>query len=231
MVPQNDNQLAELKLCEIRLLRDLKGDKADAFEKICHALRPRLLKIAIRITRNHEDAEDALQDSLMRAYIHIDEFRGNSAFSTWLIRIVMNSALMIKRKNRNARQVSIEDFNRPGDPGLHLKIPDRSPNPEQSLVQNERTRILREAIRKLRPRTRSVVEVAQFQDLPINETAMVLNISTAAAKGRFFHARAQLRKSLPLRAIALPPTEVPNVFAPRLVTDSRQGERSGFSQH
>jgi DNA-directed RNA polymerase specialized sigma24 family protein len=78
------------------------------------------------------------------------------------------SALMINRKNRNARQVSTEDLNGPGDPGLHFQIPDRSPNPEQAFVQRERTRILHGAIRKLRPRVRAVVEVAQFHDLPID---------------------------------------------------------------
>ena len=103
LAPQNENQLANLKVCAAHLPRDAKGGKAETFEKVCQALRPRLLKTAIRITRNREDAEDAVQDSLM-SYLHIEQFQGNSAFSTWLTRIVMNSALMIKRKNRNARQ-------------------------------------------------------------------------------------------------------------------------------
>ena len=98
LAPQNENQLANLKVCEAQLPRDAKGGKAETFEKVCQALRPRLLKTAIRITRNRQDAEDAVQDSLMRAYLHIEEFQGNSAFSTWLTRIVMNSALMINRK-------------------------------------------------------------------------------------------------------------------------------------
>jgi RNA polymerase sigma-70 factor (ECF subfamily) len=195
LAPEDENQLANVELCEARLLRDVNGRKAEAFEKASQALRPRLLKIALRITRNREDAEDAVQDSLMRAYLHIEQFQGNSAFSTWLTRILMNSALMIIRKNRNVRQESAKDFNRPGDPELNLEIPDRSPNPEQTFVQRERTRILRGAIRKLRPRMRAVVEIAQFHDLPIKETAKVLDISVAAAKGRWFHARAQLRKS------------------------------------
>jgi RNA polymerase sigma-70 factor (ECF subfamily) len=205
--PKNENQLADRKLREARHLRDAKRRNTEAFEKACQALRPRLLRIAIRITRNREDAEDAVQDALMRAYLHIEEFQGKSAFSTWLTRIVMNSALMINRRTRHARQVSIEDLNRPGDAGSHFHIPDRSPNPEQTFVQRERTRILHRAIRKLRPRIRAVVEVAQFHDLPVKETANVLDISVSAAKGRFFHARAQLRKSLALRAIARTRTE------------------------
>jgi RNA polymerase sigma-70 factor (ECF subfamily) len=204
---QTESQFANLKVAEARLLRDSKRGKAEAFQTVCETLRPRLLKIALRITRNREDAEDAVQDSLMRAYMHIDGFQGNSAFSTWLTRILMNSALMINRKNRNARQVSTEELNRPGELGSQFQIPDHSPNPEQTFVQRERTRILHGAIRKLRPRMRAVVEVAQFHDLPIKETAKVLDISVAAAKGRFFHARSALRKSLALRAIARTKTE------------------------
>jgi RNA polymerase sigma-70 factor (ECF subfamily) len=204
---QTESQFANLKVAEARLLRDSKRGTAEAFQTVCETLRPRLLKIALRITRNREDAEDAVQDSLMRAYMHIDGFQGNSAFSTWLTRILMNSALMINRKNRNARQVSTEDLNGPGELGSQFQIPDHSPNPEQTFVQRERTRILHGAIRKLRPRMRAVVEVAQFHDLPIKETAKVLDISVAAAKGRFFHARSALRKSLALRAIARTKTE------------------------
>jgi RNA polymerase sigma-70 factor (ECF subfamily) len=204
---ETESQLANLKVAEERVLRDSKRGKAEAFQTACETLRPRLLKIALRITRNREDAEDAVQDSLLRAYMHIDDFQGNSAFSTWLTRILMNSALMINRKNRNARQVSTEELNRPGEPGLQFQIPDHSPNPEQTFVQRERTRILLGAIRKLRPRIRAVVEVAQLHDLPVKETAKVLDISVAAAKGRFFHARSALRKSLALRAIARTRTE------------------------
>jgi RNA polymerase sigma-70 factor (ECF subfamily) len=201
-VPPSKNQLANLKLCEAPLLRDAKRGIAEVFENVCEALRPRLLKIALRITRNRADAEDAVQDALMRAYLHIQEFQGNSAFSTWLTRIVMNSALMINRRNRSARQVSTEVLNRPSDPGLQFQIPDRSPNPEQIFVQRERTRILKGAIRKLRPRMRAVVEVAHFRDLPLKEIAKSLDISVAATKGRLFHARARLRESSALRAIA-----------------------------
>jgi RNA polymerase sigma factor (sigma-70 family) len=176
-VRENENHLFDLELSDARLLREAKRGKAESFEveKVFQALRPRLLKIATHITGNHEDAEDAVQDSLMRAYLHIEQFEGNSTFSTWLTRILMNSALMINRKNRNARQVSVESLNRPGDPGLHFQIPDPLPNPEQTVVHRERTRILHGAIRKLRPHLRAVVETAQFHDLPMKEAAKVLD--------------------------------------------------------
>jgi RNA polymerase sigma factor (sigma-70 family) len=202
--PQNETQLANLKLGEAPLVRDAQHGRAEAFEMVCQALRPRLLWTALRITRNREDAEDAVQDALMRAYRHIEDFQGNSAFSTWLTSIVMNSALMINRSNRKAHQMSTEDLSQPGEPRFALQVPDPSPNPEQTFVQRERSRILHGAIRKLRPHVRAVVEVAQFHDLPIKEIAKALDISVAATKGRLLHARAKLRKSSALRAIARP---------------------------
>jgi RNA polymerase sigma-70 factor, ECF subfamily len=202
VAPEKEDRPAIPKFSEERLLADAKHGKPEAFEALCHPLMPRLQKIAIRITQNREDAEDAVQDSLMRAYTHIKNFQETCRFSTWLTRIVMNSALMIRRKNRNVRQLSSETLGRNGEFALPLEIPDHSPNPEQRCVENERRRILRRAVGKLRPRMRAVIEVAQFQELPIKETAKVLDISVAAAKGRFFHARAALRKSVALRAVA-----------------------------
>jgi RNA polymerase sigma-70 factor, ECF subfamily len=218
--PQNENQIANLRLSEAWLLPDAKSGEAEAFEGVCEALRPRLLKIALRITRNREDAEDAVQDSLMRAYLHIEDFQGNCTLSTWLTRIVMNSALMINRRNRTARHVSTEALSRPGEPRLDFQIPDRTPNPEQSYLQSERTRILHGAIRKLRPRMRAVLEMAQLRDLPAKEIAKLLGISAVAAKSRLVHARATLRKSFALRAIAHTRTEPRHEFAPGVYRSS-----------
>jgi RNA polymerase sigma-70 factor, ECF subfamily len=204
---ENEYCPAIQKFSEERLLVAAKLGKPEAFEALCETLMPRLQKVALRITQNREDAEDAVQDSLMRAYIHIKNFQENSTFSTWLTRIVMNSALMIRRKNRNVRQLFSDAPDRNGEFTLPLQIPDHSPNPEQRCVENERRRILRRAVSKLRPRIRAVVEVAQFQELPIKETAKVLDISVAAAKGRFFHARAALRRSRALRSIVQARTE------------------------
>jgi RNA polymerase sigma-70 factor, ECF subfamily len=201
------SQPANHTISEARLLRDAKRGEPGAFEALCQPLRPRLLKIALRITRNREDAEDAVQDSMMRAFVHLNDFHGNSSFSTWLTRIAMNSALMINRKNRSARQISADELPPAGEPGLHFQIPDRAPNPEQTYVQRERRTILHRAIRRLRPRMRAVIEMGQFQELPIKETAKILDISVAAAKGRFFHARAALRKSVALRAAVQARTE------------------------
>src|SRR5215471_7344451 len=87
------------RLPESCLVEEARHGTAGSFEALCAPYRKRLLQTGFTITGNREDAEDAVQDSLMRAFLGINDFRGVSSFSTWLTRIVINSALMIRRKN------------------------------------------------------------------------------------------------------------------------------------
>lgn len=164
--------------------------------------RTQLYRRAYSILRNREDAEDAVQDCWLRALTNLRSFGGRSSFSTWLTRIVINSALMILRKKRNSREFSFDTLDDSGKMSVVCQLPSDSPNPEESLNEDEEKRILDQAICGLRPRIRQVVELGQLQDLSTRETALALGISTAAAKGRMFHARAALRKSTALRCIA-----------------------------
>ena len=124
---------------EAHLLEEAKRGRAQAFEKLCEGNTAQLFKTALRVTRNPQDAEDAVQDSLMRAFANIKDFQGRSSFSTWLTRIVINSALMIRRKNANAREVSTDEPRSSGEEAsLPLQIPDPAPNPEQNYVERER---------------------------------------------------------------------------------------------
>jgi RNA polymerase sigma factor (sigma-70 family) len=193
---------------EAKLLAAAKRGDSEAFAALCEGHTTRLYQTAFHIVRNSEDAEDALQDSLMRAFVHVKNFHGRSSFSTWLTRILINSALMIRRKNRNSRQISVDEQSEYGAEAQPVfQIADGSLNPEQRYMESERTRVLRRAVKRLRPRLRAVLEIGQLQELSMKETARVLDISVAAAKGRFFHARAQLRRSAALRTIAKARTE------------------------
>ena len=151
-----------------------------SFDLLCAPHGTRLLKTAFRITRNKEDAEDAVQDSLMRAFMWINEFRGASSFSTWLTRIVINSALMIRRKTQNAHYLSLDSESELTG-HLNFEIKDSAPNPERILLTQERRRTLRKAISSLRPRVRAVLELGPLRESSMKETANVLKISIAAA--------------------------------------------------
>jgi RNA polymerase sigma factor (sigma-70 family) len=174
----------------------------NAFEQLYEQSAPRVSKTLYRITRNREDAEDALQEAFLNAYVHAKDFNGRSSFATWFTRIAINSALMIVRKKRAHPEHSIDDDG--GDAGAAPKtwiVSDTAANPERLYAQMECEGILKAAVGDLRPTIRKAVEVGQLQDRSMRETAEALGISVAAAKARLFHARAALRKSRRLRSM------------------------------
>jgi RNA polymerase sigma factor (sigma-70 family) len=178
--------------------------QSGAFAELCERYIQQLRRTAHRITRCHEDAEDAVQDALMSAFVHLRDFDGRSTFSTWLTRIAINSALMILRKKRNSVLVSMDDTENRGVLWVTHQTVDRAPNPERHYAQREREKLLNKAIRRLRPTLREVVEIQQRQDGSMRETADTIGISVTAAKARLFHAKAALRKSSVLRLMHQP---------------------------
>lgn len=152
-------------------------------------------RAALRVTRNQQDAEDALQTALMTAFTHIDTFEGRAQFSTWLTRITINASLMILRARR--RYCDMETLSSDGAPLCDVsQIIDPSMDAESALVQEQRSNELRRAVARLRPELRRVVEVQQANDLSIKETAELSNLSVAATKARMLRARRSLRKLL-----------------------------------
>jgi RNA polymerase sigma factor (sigma-70 family) len=177
------------------------GDRA-AFDELLQPLAKRTFQIVYRITRNREDAQDALQDSFLRALRHIEAFESRSSFSSWFTSIAINSALMILRKRRNSSEIPVDGSGNSDAIDRHWEAADRAPNPEKHCLQKERERILRRAIRALRPSLRGVVAMQQLQEHSMKETARMIGITVAAAKARLFHARVELRKDSALKTIA-----------------------------
>ena len=180
---------------EDRLVEAARRGHHTAFATLCERYGQQLLRAAHRITRSPEDAEDAVQDALMRAFIHVGEFDGRSSFSTWLTRIAINSSLMILRKKRTLLETAIESTDESGVDKRRYEIADGAPNPERHYAQHEEKKLLRIAIGNLRPKLRDVVRTQQLEERSMRETAKLMGISIAAAKGRLFHAKAALRRS------------------------------------
>jgi RNA polymerase sigma factor (sigma-70 family) len=177
------------------LVEAAKRGHSTAFDTLSERYRQQLFCVARRITRSSEDAEDAVQDTLLRAFVHMGDFDGRSKLGTWLTRIAINSALMILRKKRASREIASDCNDDFCADGLH-EITDHQPNPEKRYAQNEEESMLRKAIRRLRPTLRVVVQIQQLQERSMQETAEAIGISLAAAKGRLFHARNALRRSI-----------------------------------
>jgi len=187
---------------ELTLIQRAIAGDAMAQEQLFKDHSAKLYRTAFAVLRNKEDAEDALQDCWLSVCTNLKSFEGRSSFYTWLTRILINSSLMILRKKRNIREVSMDAMEETETGSSMHQFPDGSPNPEQCFVECERKNFLDEAIRGLRPRVRDVVQIVQLQELSLKETAQGLGISVTAAKARLFHARAALRKSPALKALA-----------------------------
>lgn len=178
-----------------RLLSTARRGNSSAFGELCKRHEKRIFHVALRITRNHEDAEDALQECFLNALVHLKDFDGRSQFTTWLTRIAINAALMKIRRNRSSRETPLLTANEFGDERECIHLIDGYLNPEESYAERERAKILRSLVSTLRPRIRTAIEIRHLQDCSLKETSDRLGISQAATKGRLFHARAALRKS------------------------------------
>src|SRR6266851_3728709 len=171
------------------------GD-ARAFELLVQRHERKIFSLAQRMTRNREDAEDVVQQSFQKAFIHLKKFEGESLFSTWLTRIAINEALMLLRRRRGTHEVPIAESNTEDETALPLDIPDAGPNPEDSCLQREQEQILSAAVNELTPGMRKAIELRELGELSTGETAKIMGLSVGAVKARVFHGRRKLRKTL-----------------------------------
>jgi RNA polymerase sigma-70 factor (ECF subfamily) len=184
---------------------------ANAFAELRARHSSKILRTTYRITRNWEDAEDALQDAFLKAFLHLNRFEGRSSFSSWVTRIAINTSLMIMRKKRAHRELSIDVCDNDCESYDRWEPLDLREDPERRYARHERAELLRGAIRRLRPALRTAVELQQAQEYSMQELADSLGISLAATKSRLLRARSSMRTLL---------------HAKNLKSNQSEGERS-----
>jgi len=181
---------------DLDLVHATQNGDVSAFEQLVKRYDRKLLRIAQHVTHNLEDAQDVVQEAFLKAFQHLDQFRGESKFSTWLIRITINQSFMKLRKQGTVREVSLDrDFEADEDM-LPMEVVDWAPNPEQLYGSSELRDILVKALRELRSSLRPVFVLRDIEGLSIEQTAEVLNLSRATVKARLWRARLQLRERL-----------------------------------
>ena len=181
-----------------KLMHAAKAGCETAFAELQRAYAHRLYKRILSITRNHEDAEDALQDTFMHAYLGLPSFEGRSTLSTWLTRIAINSALMSIRKRRSRPEVALEGPSVPENDNAFFEIRDHRMNPEQLCDQNQRCEIIRRAIHTLDPKLRTPIFMRMSKEKSLKEIARELDVTVASAKSTLHRARKRLARSHPL---------------------------------
>ena len=177
------------------LVTAAKAGDAAAFDELVNRYEKKIFRLTMNITRNREDAEDAMQDAFMKAFSHLDRFQEDSRFYTWLVRIAANEALMRLRKRR-PNQFSLDEPIESDDDFIPQQIEDWGPSPEQRFAQTEMRDILRGVIEELAPDFRVVFLLRDVEGLSTEETAETVGISEAAVKSRLLRARLKLRQKL-----------------------------------
>lgn len=157
----------------------------------------RLYRIARGILRDDTEAEDVVQEGYLKAFLHLDEFRGDAAIGTWLCRIVMNEALeRLRRKRPMVDWDTMEKQQGSGAEIIKLPIDQSRPDPERSTAQRQIQRLLERAIDELPEEFRIVLIARAIEDMTVEETATLLKIRPETVKTRLHRARHRLRTSL-----------------------------------
>jgi len=174
------------------LVAQARAGSGVAFAEIESLYSRRLYQRIFSITRNREDAEDALQDTFLRAYVALGSFEGRSQFASWLTRIAINSALMTLRKRRTRAEVFFDLASEPEEYSQMFDVCDSALNPEQVCEQRQRCYRALRAVRKLHPKLRTPLAIWMKQECSIKEVACALDLSVAAVKARLHRARKRL---------------------------------------
>lgn len=168
---------------------------AAAFAEIHSIYSGRLYRTILSIAKNPQDAEEALQETLLRAYLAIKRFEGKSQIYTWLTRIAVNTTLMVLRKQRIRPEVLFDP--QPDDrcESFTFEVKDSALNPEELCVLHQRQLKTLRALHRLRPFLREPIRMQIMHGWSISEISRELNVSVAAVKSRLYRARQQLSTS------------------------------------
>lgn len=189
--------MAKKKLSEdLMLIQKIRKGDQIAFEQLIEKYETKVFHLAMRFTKNEEDAEEVLQDVFMTLHRKLELFQGKSAFSSWLYRIVVNAAFMKLRKRRQQPAVLLEDL----APHTREKALDGEfyqENHVEKFTQNEEIKsVLLSAVNRLPEQYRSVFVMRDVNGFSNQETSEVLGLSVPAIKSRLHRSRLMLRKKL-----------------------------------
>jgi RNA polymerase sigma-70 factor (ECF subfamily) len=188
--------MKEQKITDVGLVNQFKKGDLTAFEEIISRYEAKVMNLALRFTRNQEDAEEVMQDVFTTVYRKIDGFRGQSAFSSWLYRIVVNAAFMKLRKKKQSQTISMEDL----APAVKQYCMERDhaahTHSHGVAVTRELQEVLQKAIDRLPDQYRAVFVLRDVDGLSNQETGEILDLSIPAVKSRLHRSRIMLRKKL-----------------------------------
>ena len=200
--PRNQSVEQAIAAREVRMTTAPRMGSTMAFDELPKEYSSRLFRTIYRITKNWEDAEDALQDAFLRAYLARHCFEGRSSVYSWLTRIAINSALMVLRRRRSRPEALLICSFEKGDGASPPDLKDSSSNPEQVCDLRERRDYVLRAIRNLESPLRAPIEAQVAEGYSVKQVADTLNITVAAAKARLYRARVRLLERASVHSVS-----------------------------
>jgi RNA polymerase sigma-70 factor (ECF subfamily) len=180
---------------------------SDAQEQIFARHTNTLRRISFGILRNREDAEDAVQDGLCKAYTRLGSFEGRSSFRTWLTRIVINSALMIRRRKNARPEASLDEIFRDAAERPRYEIIDAGPSPEEFCAASEIRALVEKQLRQLPSTLQTALQLYDLDGRSAAESMQALGIHSGAFKSRVSRARQKVANGL-RQSFQLPATRL-----------------------
>ena len=181
---------------EQQLIARVQDGHNQDFYELVRPYERRLFAAAVAILKNEADAEDAVQEATLKALANIRQFRAEARFSTWLIQITVNEALMRKRRERTIAMEAIDDNREEDGEYAPRDFADWREIPSEALERKEVRQKLADALATLDHKYREVFVLRDMEQLNIEETAEALGISVASVKTRLLRARLMLRDLL-----------------------------------
>lgn len=190
------------------------GGDIEAFETLIQAHQKKVYNIALRMTRNAEDAQELAQDTFVRAFVAIKKFRCEASFSTWLYRITMNVCTDFLRKRNKAVVVSMEQGAVGSENEQPIQLPEEGPGPDELSEKRQLKKLVRQAMDSLSAEHRQVLVLRDLMDLSYKDIANTLNVSEGTIKSRINRAREGLKQVI---------LKKPELFQDYVVIMNRKG--------
>lgn len=178
---------------EIALVDRARAGDLQAYDELMRLYQERIYGTIYHMTSNHEEANDLVQETFIKAFQALKTFKGGSSFYTWIYRIGVNKTInfLKQRKNRQGMSLNDLDFNAENDPGLVALISDKTPRREAGLAELQKK--LNEAMGRLSEVHRLVVTLHDVQGMAHEEIAEIMECNIGTVRSRLFYARQQLQ--------------------------------------
>lgn len=185
----------ERKLEDQRLIKLAREGDQKAFETLLKKYRNLVYHVMIKMVRNPQEAEDLSQEAFIKAFNALASFNEEFAFSTWLMKIATNNCIDYLRKKK-LRTYSIDEPLQYKEEQVQIELPDHDPTPERTLLNQERSKLINDAIQSLPPRYRHVIVLRHQEEKSYEDIAEILKLPLGTVKARIFRAREMLNKKI-----------------------------------